>query len=295
MFLVVGSTGLLGSEIVRQLRAQNQPVRALVRKTSAPEKVTRLKEFGAEIVEGDLTDKPSLLAACQGVTGVITTATAVTSQVAGDSILKTDQLGQLQLVEAAQASGVQHFIYVSYSRNLSVDCPLTTAKRTVEQRLMGSGMRYTILRPSMYMEVWLSPFLGFDFPNHQARIYGSGQNPLSWISFVDVARVAVMASQLPAAHNAVFELGGPDPLSPNEVVRIFESVSGLPFRSEYVPEEALQAQKSAADDPLQQSFVALMLCMAKGDPINMRQTLQLFPLTLTSVDDYARRALAAGN
>src|SRR5215475_784243 len=97
-------------------------------------------------------------------------------------------MGQLQLVEAAMESGVKHFIYVSYSRNMNADCPLTTAKRTVEQRIMGIGMSYTILRPSAFMEVWLSPFVGFDYPNNQARIYGTGQNPLSWISFIDVAR-----------------------------------------------------------------------------------------------------------
>jgi uncharacterized protein YbjT (DUF2867 family) len=75
MILVVGSTGVLGSEIVRQLCEQNKPVRAFVRKSSDPEKVARLENLGAEIVEGDLTDKASLVAACQGTDTVIMTAT----------------------------------------------------------------------------------------------------------------------------------------------------------------------------------------------------------------------------
>ena len=67
MILVAGSTGILGSEIVRQLRQQNKPVRALVRKLSDPMKVTKLRALGASIVEGDLTDPASLDPACRGM------------------------------------------------------------------------------------------------------------------------------------------------------------------------------------------------------------------------------------
>lgn len=293
MILVVGSTGRLGSEIVRQLREQNQPVRALVRKTSDREKVANLASHGATIVEGHLTDQASLVAVCRGVDTVITTATSTASQTPGDSIPRIDQLGQLHLVEAAMETGVRQFIYMSYSRNIKVDCPLTTAKRTVEYRVIGSGMNYTILRSSYFMEVWLSPFVGFDYPNNQARIYGSGHNPISWISYVDVARFTVMVVKEPAAHNAVLELGGPEKLSPNEVVKLFEQGSGKAFRVDHVPVEALEGQKAATDDPLQQSFAGLMLSYAQGDPIDMQDTLRAFPVTLASVKDYAARVMAA--
>jgi uncharacterized protein YbjT (DUF2867 family) len=293
MILVVGSTGRLGSEIVRQLREQNQPVQALVRKTSDPEKVANLASLGATIVEGDLTDRASLVAACRGVDTVITTATSTASQTPGDSIPRIDQLGQLQLVEAAMETGVRQFIYMSYSRNIKVDCPLTTAKRTVEYRVIGSGMNYTILRPSYFMEVWLSPFVGFDYLNSQARIYGSGQNPISWISYVDVARFTVMVVDQLAARNAILELGGPDKLSPNEVVKLFEQSGGKAFRVDHVPVEALEGQKAATDDPLQQSFAGLMLSYAQGDPIDMQDALRAFPVTLASVKDYAARVMAA--
>ena len=291
MILVVGSTGLLGSEIVRQLREQNKPVRALVRKTSDPEKVAHLKGMGATIIEGDLTDKASLVRACQGVETVITTATTTASQTPGDTIPKVDHTGQLALVDVASEAGVSQYVYISYSGNLDTDSPLTTAKRTVEQRVRNSGMTYTILRPSCFMEVWLSPRIGFDYPNHKATIYGEGKNPLSWISYVDVARFAVMAVDQPAARNAVLELGGPDELSPNEVVKIFEEATGQSFHVDYVPVEALQAQKAGTDDPLQQSFSALMLDYARGDPIDMADTLKTFPVQLTSVREYASQVV----
>ena len=93
MILVVGSTGILGSEICRRLREAGQPVRGLVRSTSGEEKVARLKSMGVETVLGDLRDPPSLQAACQDVDTVITTATATISMQPGDSIQVTDQQG----------------------------------------------------------------------------------------------------------------------------------------------------------------------------------------------------------
>jgi hypothetical protein len=75
-------------------------------------------------------------------------------------------------------------------------------------------------------------------------------------------------------------------------VKIVEEQSGQPFRVEYVPVEVLQAQRANAEDPLQQSFAALLLTYAKGDPIDMEEIVQSFPVTLTSVRDYAARVMA---
>ena len=58
--LVVGATGLVGQGICRLLVEQGRPVRALVRCTSDPEKVARLRELGAELAHGDLKDPASL-------------------------------------------------------------------------------------------------------------------------------------------------------------------------------------------------------------------------------------------
>jgi len=292
MILVIGATGLLGSEICRRLSEHGESLRALARKTSDGAKVQRLKTLGAEVVQGDLKDRASLDAACRGMSTVITTASTTLSRQPDDSIGAVDQDGQLQLVDAARKAGVAQFIYVSVSANIDVDCPLHTAKRTVERHLQKSGMTYTILRPSFFVEVWLSPALGFDFSNGTARLFGSGQQPISWISLGDVAEFAVRCVGHPAARNAVIELGGPEALSPDEVVRTFEQVTGRHFETEHVPETALQAQWRTAEDPLQKSFAALMLGCAHGDSIDMRQTLKAFPLRELTVREYAARVTA---
>ncbi|MEO8435712.1 MAG: SDR family oxidoreductase [Pyrinomonadaceae bacterium] len=290
MNLVVGATGLLGGEICRVLAAEGKPVRGLVRSTSDGAKVERLQGLGVETVLGDLKDRSSLAAACQGAAAVISTVSATLSRQEGDSIETVDRDGQLGLIDAAKAAGVERFVLVSFP-HMNTDFPLQAAKREVEHHLRESGMIYTILQPSIFMEVWLSPVLGFDAANATAQIYGSGQKKISWISYQDVAEFAVASLDNPAAENAVIELGGPEALSPLEVVKIFEDLGGRPFKSQLVSEEQLQAQKEAATDSMQESFAGLMLAFAQGNVIDMRDVLKDFPVQLRSVRDYARKTV----
>src|ERR1700742_2372466 len=98
MILVVGSTGLLGAEICRRLAAEGKQGRALVRTTSAAEKIEALRGMGAELCVGDLKDPASLAVACKGVDAVVSTASSTFSRAAGDSIETVDEVGQLSLV-----------------------------------------------------------------------------------------------------------------------------------------------------------------------------------------------------
>lgn len=277
MILIVGATGMLGSDICRRLAERGKPVRALVRESSQPEKVAQLRTLGAETVRGDLKDRRSLDAACRGAEAVVTTASSTLSRQAGDSIESVDQQGQLNLIEAAESAGVKRFILVSFPE-APIDFPLQSAKRAVEARLRRGRMTYTILQPTCFAEIWLSPALGFDVANATARICGSGQNKLSWISFQDVAKFAVAALDNSRAANAVIKLGGPEALSPLEVVRLAEQVAGRKFSVQHVPEEALRAQLREAADSLQRSFAGLMLYTAGGDAIEMTGTLRQFPV-----------------
>jgi NADH dehydrogenase len=291
MKLVVGATGMLGTEICRLLRAREEPVRALVRATADPVKVDALRALGAEIVTGDLRDPASLQRACLGASCVLSTATAIGSFSPENTFLSADG-GTKDLIDAAQAAGAAHFVFVSVTRGLNPDCDLIRVKRINEQHLVQSGLSYTILRPSAFMEVWLSPRLGFDAANARANVIGHGDARLSYISYLDVAQFAVAAIGHPGAHNAAIELGGPDAVSPLEVVHIFEKLSGRTFQVVHIPVEALQAQHAAAANPLEKTFAALMMETAKGDVIPMQDVLRSFPdITLRSVEDYARQSI----
>jgi uncharacterized protein YbjT (DUF2867 family) len=286
MDLIVGATGMLGGEICRLLAAQGKPIRALVRKTSSPDKVAQLRSLGAEVVRGDLKDRASLEVACRGTSAVVSTASSTLTRQEGDSIESVDRQGQLDLIEAAEAAGVEHFILISFP-GIDIDFPLQSAKREVEDRLRRGRMKYTILQPTCFTEVWLSPALGFDPANATAQIYGDGHNKISWISFQDVAKFAVAALENPRAANVVMKLGGPDALSPLEVVRLAEQATGKKVVVQHVPEEALRSQHATSTDALQQSFAGLMLYYASGDAIDMTETLRVFPVEhLKSVREY---------
>lgn len=285
--LVAGATGFLGSEICRQLIAKNKIVKGLVRSTSDSNKVAQLKELGVEIVEGDLKDKSSLENALHGVTTIISTVSSTFSRQVGDSIQTVDDEGQNNLITAAVDAQISQFIYVSFCA-MTGEFPLQTAKRKVEKHLAESGLNYTILQPTFFMEAWLSPALGFDYPNAKATIYGDGKNKISWIAIKDVASFTVASLDNVASKNKSIELGGPAALSPLEVVNIFEASHGKKFDLQFVPIEALKAQKDAAQDPLSESFAALMLSFAQGSEINTKDISDIFPIQLTSVNDYAK-------
>jgi uncharacterized protein YbjT (DUF2867 family) len=288
MILVAGSTGMVGSEICRLLTAKGMPVRAMVRESSDPAKVERLKGYGAQVVKSDLCDLESLKAACQGASELICTVSSMPFcyQPGVNDIQSVDLEGVIHLIEAAKAAGVKHFIYTSFSGNIDQDFPLRNAKRAVENALKTSGMIYTILRPSMFMEVWLSPAVGFDAANAKATVYGTGDQPIAWITVGNVAQLAVECLENPAARNRTLELGGPENLSPHQVIKLFQEATGKTFEVAHVPPEALRGQYAGAQDPMQKSFIGLMLCYADGDRIDMVPVQKSFATRLTPVKEY---------
>lgn len=286
--LVVGATGLLGSEVCERLVARGYQVRALVRPSANPTRLGRLKSLGVDLVRGDLKDPSSLEHACRGEEAVISTASCTFSRQEGDSIETVDRKGLHDLVDAAKKERVKQFVFTSFSGNIDEPSPLRDAKRSVEQHLKDSGLRYTILRPSFFMEVWLSPAIGFDVTKASATIYGTGTAGISWMSYRDVAEFAVQSLEKPSARDRVLELGGPEKLSPLEVVRMFEKMSGKRYQVTHVPDATLRQQFATAPDALQKSFAALMLSYAAGDDVPMSGVLREFPLKLASVEEYAR-------
>lgn len=285
--LVVGATGMLGTEICKQLGEANKKVKGLIRATSDLRRVDMLHELGVETVVADIKDEASLREVMEGVEAVISTVSSTHSRQEGDTIETVDHLGQINVINAASKARVRHLVYISVIE-MDDDFPLQTAKRQVEQHLMHSSLNYTILRPAMFMDVWLSPSLGFDHLQAKATIFGDGLNKISWIAVKDVATFAVKSLENFAGLNKIIDLGGPEALSPLEVVKIFEQQKGTAFSLEHIPVAVLEAQKHASSDPLQQSFACLKLAYAKGCEVDINMPVQKLPFKLTTVSDYAR-------
>jgi NADH dehydrogenase len=297
--LVVGSTGLVGSNVALQLRSKGHQVRAVCRNGRKHPKAQSLLDVGIEIVEGELTVPETLRAACSGVETVITTATSMPSG-ANDGLHRVDRDGTYSLIDAAIHQGVRRFVYTSYSGNIHEDSPLNTAKRNCETALSASPIQAVILRPSYFMEVWLSPALGFDPVAGVARICGSGKEKVSYVSAFDVASFAVAAvTQTYSEEKTILEIGGPEPLSQLDATLLFEQALGREIVTEHVPVSTLRTQHQSTD-PLQKTFAALMLSYAQGDIVrDAVSTAQAHGVALLSVADYAAgfhaRAAAAGD
>lgn len=295
MDLVVGATGLVGQQIALGLRHQGRRVRALVRGGTHHEKSAPLIRAGVEIVDADLTKPESLPTACAGVETVLSTATSMPHG-KDDGLRRVDRAGTLALIDSAERAGVRHFVYTSYSGNIRVDSPLETAKRDCEKRLLSSKMRVTILRPSYFMEMWLSPALGFDPANGRARIYGSGDAKVSYISLHDVVAFALAVATNPTHPSAILEMGGPESLSQLDALGIFKRTLGKKVEVDRIPLAALEGQHRSSD-PLEKTFAALMISYAKGDKIpGALETARRYGVTLHSVSESAaieRRAATA--
>jgi len=253
--------------------------------------VTRaLAAMGVELTRGDLKDADSVATACKGVETVVCTASAISSQTAGDSIQSVDAAGNAGLVNLAQAANVAHFVFVSFA-SIPIDFALKRAKAEVEAKLEHAGqMTHTVLKPVYFQESWL-PFIAPAANSGPAVFFGNGESPVSWIARDDVARYIVAAVQNPILRNQTVELGGPDALCQREVFELFQSLGAPKAELLRVSEQILRDEYEKAPNSLTEAFGALKLGIALGLRVQpaLREELRL--PRLTTVREFAVRLL----
>lgn len=146
IILVSGATGTQGGAVARQLLKRGYVVRGLTRNTES-DRAKAMSELGAEMVRGDFDDAQSLAAAMDGVYGVF----AVTN-FWEHGYDKEIQHGK-QLVDAALAANVQHFVFTSVaSADANTGIPHFESKGEVEVYLRSSGINFSIVRPVEFMD-----------------------------------------------------------------------------------------------------------------------------------------------
>ncbi len=289
MFLIVGATGVLGHEATRQLLAAGYKVRAMTR---YPEKATDLKQLGAEVIQGDLIDPPSLRRACQGIEAVLASAHQLmgTGKYSSSAV---DDVGHRSLIDAARAAGVQHFVYVSImgaTADHSVDFFRTKIK--IEQYLKQSGLSYTILRPPAFMEWHIHNLLGLGIlQTGKATIYGRGENRTNFIAGRDVARFAVLALTDSRLRRKTLEVGGPDNVTKNQVAQMYGMFSGHPARVSHVPDGMMRVM-SPIMHPFQPVLSRLMAFSVWNDTTDQTfdpcDLLKEYPMNMIHVEDFIR-------
>jgi len=235
MILVVGATGDLGGRVVRRLRDQGHDVRCLVRSSSDD---SELRDLGADVVHGDLTEPGSLAGACEGVTTVVATATAIARRLAGaakPSIREVDEDGMAALVDAAESAGVERFVYLSFPGvDTPIGTPLERAKLATERRLDSSTMRPVIIRADAFQEIHLGPLARFDMAAGKVEVIGKGDSRRRWISTEDVAAL-VAAVTVEADPGRIITVGGPEAISKNEAAKVAEAITGRRMKVKHMP------------------------------------------------------------
>jgi uncharacterized protein YbjT (DUF2867 family) len=235
VIFVAGGTGELGGRVVRLLREQGHAVRCLLRPGSDGD---ALRSQGAELVVGDLANPATLSGACDGAATVVATATVIGRRLAGarrPSIRDVDQAGMAALIDAAEASSVERFVYVSFAgADAQLGTPLERAKIATEQRLRRSSMRSVIVRPDAFQDIHLAPIGRFDIAAGQVAVFGKGDTKRRWVSTDDVAAL-VAALAVEPDPPAMVEFGGPEALSRNEAIAIAEQATGRSIKRQRLP------------------------------------------------------------
>ncbi len=215
--LVAGATGALGIEVVRELKARGERVRALVRR---PQRAAKLRELADEIVVADAMKPATLGAAVEGVDRVFSCLGASVipmPQYGWAKFTQVDTPANRNLIAACKRAGVTKFVYVSVHGHEQVPwCDFIRGHELVVEELRRSGLNYSVVRPTGFFsameEILQVASMGMlpEFEGGKART-----NP---IHEIDLARFCVEAFDQPSGYEA--DVGGPDALERREIARL---------------------------------------------------------------------------
>jgi uncharacterized protein YbjT (DUF2867 family) len=263
MILVTGSTGKVGRHLVDALKAKGAPFKALARTEAS---ARALAAQGVEAVRGDLTDTSSLRAAFRGTEKLFLLSSAPRFDGA-----------EIAAIEAAKNSGVKQVVKLSAMGALADGVsPLMRAHARSERALEDSGLAFTILRPTFFMQNWVA-FYSHGIKAGQPVNVNAGDARLNWIDARDIAEVAAAALAGPGHEGFVYELTGPESLSHAEVAGRLGKLLRREVAYASVPDAAaFQAMKGMGMDPwYAYGMVALYQGVRRGGADAVTGTVEL--------------------
>ena len=259
MNLVTGATGLLGSHIAEQLRKRNEPVRALVRKTSD---TSFLDSIGVEKVYGDLSDKQALRKACEGVKTVYHSAAKVGDWGPWSEFQKITIDGTENLLAAAAEANVERFLHISsisvygnvdgkgvvldetapLGQNLYRWSYYSKAKVIAEQivwKWHNEGkIKATVIRPSWLYGIRDRASIGRlinAIRTGKAKLIGDGNNKLSLSYAGNVAEAAILAANAEQAIGEAYNSCSDGDITLKGYMDLIAKTLGVPPVTKKVP------------------------------------------------------------
>lgn len=228
--LIIGGTGTLGRQIVLQALTKGYQVRCMVRNFR---KANFLKEWGVELVYGDLTRPETIPPSLKGITAVIDASTSRPNQL--ESLKKVDWDGKLSLIEAAKAAKIQRFIFFS-AQNVEQfeSIPLMKLKYGIEKKLQQSQVPYTIFRLAGFYQGLIEQYAIPILENLPIWV----TNETTYIAYMDtqdIAKFCIRALQIPQTQNQTFFLSGLKGWVSSEIISLCEQLAGQTARVQRVP------------------------------------------------------------
>ena len=274
--LVTGATGFLGRHVVQQLLETNHEVRVMVR---SPGSESVLQTPPTDVCYGNVTDPDALAEACRGISEVIHLVAVIRGGPRQFDAI--NRQGAANVVAAAREAGsVRRFVHLSAVGAANVPrLRYLHSKWLGEQEVVNGGLPYAIIRPSLIF----GP--GDEFTNAIAAlvrslpitpVIGSGNNRLQPIHVEDVARCVTLSLSGNIRGNRTVEIGGPEQLSYNEIIRAVARVMGRRRLLVNVPLWKMRLP------------IALMEMLTPRAPIN-RAMLQLITLRNVAEPDSVER------
>ena len=228
--LVIGGTGTLGRQIVLQALTKGYQVRCVVRNFR---KANFLKEWGAELVYGDLTRPETIPPCLKGITAVIDASTSRANEL--EALKKVDWEGKLCLIEAAKLANIQKFIFFSAQNVEQFETiPLMKVKNGIEIKLKESNIPYTIFRLTGFyqglIEQYAIPIL------ENLPIWVTNETTqISYMDTQDIAKFCLRSLQIPQTTNQTFVLNGSKGWISSEIITLCEQLAGQQAKVQKVP------------------------------------------------------------
>lgn len=228
--LVIGGTGTLGRQIVSQAIDEGYQVKCMVKDFR---RAAFLKNWGAELIYGDLSIPSTIPLALKGVTTVIDSSTVrTTSSYTAEAV---DWRGKLALLEASKLVGLKKFIFfgvLNASANSSI--PLMDLKLQVEEKIKSSGLNYTIFHCSGFFQGLINQYALPVLENDTIWVQKNAA-PVAYLDTQDAAKAVVQSLKTSSYDSQTVSLIGEKFWTYKEIIELCERLSGKTAKISFIP------------------------------------------------------------